>query len=128
MARQSTFALVAGLALAGCCHNGFDYPASPIALAQFHLPSKLHLRKQLNYGIVSRRRVTTKRLPISSGDASEFADEDLKKKLTICRGCEDSPPNNHPNSVWPKSASGNLTVDQVSTLFPNRSISSGGQR
>jgi len=65
--------------------------------------------------------------PPGDDASSQDADEELAKKLVICRGCE-PPADAKANSLWPKSAASYLTVDQVTRLFPGSTTVSGNAR
>jgi len=130
MAKRLAFAIVAGLSLGGCCHDGFGYSASHSStLAQLRpIPIPHHLKREKPRN-ASNSTVTSEDIPLSEDELSKSADDELRKKLVICRGCEQPEPDRQANSIWPRSpADGHLTVDQVSRLFPAQSPLSGGQR
>ena len=129
MARRLVIALSAGLSLGGCCHDGFGYSVSHSStLAQFHaIPKPHHLKRSKPRNAINST-ATSKDVPASEDELSQSASDELSKKLVICRGCEDPTPNDQANSIWPKSAAGNLTVGQVSRLFPAQTTVGGGLR
>lgn len=126
MARRLAIALAAGLLLGGCCHNGFGNSApDSSALARFRSMAKPHYVKRLKTRSTNDGTVATKDILPSQDELSESANNELRKKLVICHGCENLVPTDQPDSIWPKSSSG-LTVDQLSGLFPARSASGEG--
>src|SRR5579872_3180324 len=91
MDRQLTFVLAAGLSLSGCCHDGVWYPISHSMTQQQQLRpiAKPHHQKRSKPAIASNSLVTFKDFPASEDEFSQSAADELKKKLVICRGCED---------------------------------------
>lgn len=128
MARRLAIALAIGLSLGGCCHNGFgsSVPDS-IALARFRSMAKPHYVKRLKTRSINDSTVTSKDILPSQDELSESANNELRKKLVICQGCENLAPTDRPDSIWPKSSSG-LTVDQLSGLLPAQSALGEGTR
>jgi hypothetical protein len=126
-AKRLAIAIAAGVTLGGCCHDGFGYSHSN-ALAQFHPTPKPHFQKWSKPPTVSRNAAKPKEISANEDELSDSANAELRKKLVICRGCEDPPTNDPPKAVWPNSSVSNLTVDQVTTLFPGRPALRGRDR
>jgi hypothetical protein len=111
------FAIVATLSLGGCCRDGFAYSFShSSALAEVPpLPKPYHVRsakpRHRNKSIAAIKDIST-----NDDDAS--IDDELKRKLVICRGCDMAASGDQPSSIWPTSSAEHLTTDQVSRLFP----------
>lgn len=129
MAKRLVVALAAGLSLGGCCHDGFGYPVwHSNGLAQLRPIPKPHHLKRSKPANANTVTMAPKDIPASEDAFSQSAEDELRKKLVICRGCETPAPNDQTGSIWPTRASGYLTVDQVSKLFPDQSSSGGGPR
>lgn len=147
MARRLAFAIAAGLALGGCSHDGFGYsvPRSA-ALPEFaHQHVKLAKARNTSNTAVSSKETAedvspredelSKLKPYSREwhaalDAiNRAADDELKKKLIICRGC--AAPEDQTGSLGQKRrAGGYLSPDEASRAvsFPVEATSSGGLR
>lgn len=128
MARRLAVAIAAGLFLGGCCHDGLGYSAwHSSTLAEFGpAPKPLHVKR-------AKARNPSKPVMTSSEDSSasdDSADEELRRKLVICRGCEQPGLDDQANSIWPKRPADGyyLTVDEVSNLLPGQPILSGRRR
>src|ERR1700744_2251069 len=96
MARRLTFTIAAALALSGCCHDMGSYipPSEP---AKFASHPKPHHAKRTKPRHASSLEVTSNvSPPDENGDPkldtdaidaiNRVADDELKKKLGICRG------------------------------------------
>jgi hypothetical protein len=131
MARRFVFALAAGLSLGGCCHGEFGYSiARSTALAQFVARPKTHHHlKRAKPEIAINSMETSKGIPLGEDELSKSDDDQLKRKLVICRGC-DPPADDQANPIWPKAkASGySLTADEVSRLLLGQPVLSGSPR
>lgn|ERR1700722_5236447 len=129
------FAIAAGLALGGCCHDTGSYVPPSNARAEFGTLPKSHHVKRAR----SRR---TRNLAVSSKDTSpseeelskldpEAADDELRKKLVICRGCAEPAPDGQVSAIWPtRAAEGYLSIQKTlkSLSLPVEVTSSGGLR
>jgi hypothetical protein len=121
MARPVAFMIAAMLLLGGCCRNEFGYALSPSSsLAEFSPARKPHHVKRARIRKASNSTVASKE--VSSGD--DLDDEELRKKLVICRGCDQPEANDQSNSIWskPTTDSHYLTADEVSRLFPGQAV------
>jgi hypothetical protein len=145
MSRRLGFVIAAGLAVGGCCHDGFGYYV-PRSNAEFGAFPKSHYAKQAkarshsNPVVVSEdpgENELSKLRPYSKEwhdalDAiNRAADEELKRKLVICRGCTPPAPNDQTGSLGPKRAAGGyLSLDEASKplSLPHESTSSSGLR
>jgi hypothetical protein len=128
MARRLAFALAAGLSLGGCSHDIAARDPFLSARAEFGRAAVPHPVKRLKSRHADNAFISSKVTVPRADESLDSADDELSKKLVICRGCEDSAPNNQAHAIWPKSAGANLTVDQVSRLFPPQPVLSGGLR
>jgi len=128
MVRQLAFALAAGLSLGGCSHDIAARDPSLCARAEFGRAAMPYHVKRVKSRHADNALMSSKVIAPRADEAPESADDDISKKLVICRGCEDSAPNNQTSAIWPKSAGAHLTVDQVSTLFPAQPALGGGSR
>src|ERR1700733_9748583 len=139
MARRLAVAIAAGLALSGCCHEMGSYVPPSSELAKF-AHSKPHHAKRTKPRHASNLEVTSNvsppdenghpKLDADAIDAiNRAADDELKKKLGICRGCAQPAPNGQLNSIWPtRAAEGYLSIQKtLRTLsLPVNSTSSNG--
>jgi hypothetical protein len=132
MIRRCVVALAAGLSLGGCCHDGFGYSVSrSSALAQFvPRPKTHHHVKRAKNEIATTSMVTSKVISLDEDELSKSDDDQLKRKLVICRGCERPSADSQTISIWPevKANSYSLTADEVSRLLPGHPVLSGGSR
>jgi hypothetical protein len=149
MARRLAFAIAAGLALGGCCHDGmgfFDSRSS--VMAEFRPAAKPESVKRAKTRSTSSTELTSKDLSAGEDELSKLkpysrewrdaldainraADDELKRKLVICRGCTQPASDDQTGSLGPKRAPGGyLSLDEVSKSFslPPESTSSGGLR
>jgi hypothetical protein len=146
MTRRLAFAIAAGLSLGGCCHDGLGYFASRSStLAEFGPAPKPHHVKRAKAQNSSNPAVTSsKNISPSEDELSKLkpysrewhaaldainraADDELKRKLVICRGC--TAPDDQTGSLGPKRAAGGyLSPDEASRAvsLPLESTSSGG--
>jgi hypothetical protein len=149
MGRRLGFVIAAALALGGCCHDGYEYsvPRSSVR-AEFGALPKSHYGKQAKARSLSNAVVTSK--DISPGEdelvklrpyskewhvaldaINRAADEELKRKLVICRGCSPPVPDDQTGSLGTKRAAGGyLSLDTASKSLslPPEFTSSGGLR
>jgi hypothetical protein len=149
MSRRLGFVIAAGLALGGCCHDGVGYyvPRSN-AVAEFGALPKSHYAKQAKARSPGSAAVTSKDISPGEDELSKLrpyskewhaaldainraADEELKRKLVICRGCTPPTPDDQTGSLGTKRAAGGyLSLDEASKSLslPPESTSSGGLR
>jgi hypothetical protein len=121
IAKRFVWVLVTGLSLVGCCHREPGYPISHSnTSAQLRPIAKPHHPKRSKPIGVGNGTTTLKDATASEDELSEAVNDELRKKLVICRGCEDPPPSDRANFTWPNSTASHLTIDQVSTLFLGR--------
>lgn len=121
MAGRLAFAFAAGLALGGCCHDFRAYVPPSSARAEFGpIRNSGHVKRtrsrhasntaaSSHYTSLSEhefsRRETQSRERDSALDAVNQADDDdLRKKLVICRGCEQPATEDEVSAVWPTRA------------------------
>ena len=142
MARRLAFTIAAGLALSGCCHEMGSYVPPSNELAKFASHPKPHHAKRTKPRHASNLEVTSNvSPPDENGDPkldtdaidaiNRAADDELKKKLVICRGCAQPAPNGQLNSIWPtRAAEGYLSIQKTlrSLSLPVEVSSSGGLR
>jgi hypothetical protein len=145
MARRLAFAIGAGLALGGCCHDIGSYvpPSSTRAevgpLLKLHRAHRAKPRHTKYVGLTSNA-VSPSENGLSQLDPnskewnaaldaiSRAADEELKKRLIICKGCEQPVPGEQTGSIWPTRAdAGYLSIQKtLNSLFaPTASPSAG---
>jgi hypothetical protein len=128
MARQLAFALAAGLSLCGCSHEIAAHDPSLSARAEFGRAAVPHHVKRLKSRHADNALMSSKVIAPRADESPDSDDDEISKKLVICRGCEDSATNIQANAIWPKSVGAHLTVDQVSRLFPAQSALGSGLR
>ena len=133
MARQLAFALAVGLSLGGCSHDIAAHDPSLSARAEFGRVLRPHHAKRVKLRHVIKAQMPVEEITSRTDEPLDPAEDELSKKLVICRGCEEPAPSNPANALWPKSTVIHLTVDQVSTLFPTQKLSppqpmSGGRQ
>ena len=149
MSKRLGFVIAAGLALGGCCHDrvGYYVPRSN-AVAEISALPKSHYAKQAEARRPSNAVATSRDISQGEDELSKLrpyskewhaaldaingaADEELKRKLVICRGCTPPAPDDQTGSLGPKRAAGGyLSLDEASkslSLTPG-STSSGGLR
>jgi hypothetical protein len=128
MTRGLVVALAAGLALGGCCHDIGSHVPHSSAQAQFHPASKPHQLKRSKPRIAVDSTVTPTDIFQSEDELSQSAIDALRKKLVICRGCEDPAPNDVVSAVWPtRAAEGYLSLQKtLRSLSLPEATSSGG--
>jgi hypothetical protein len=140
MARRLAFTIAAGLALSGCCHDMGSYVPPSNELAKFASHPKPHHAKPTKPRHASNLEVTSNisrpnengvpKLDTDAIDAiNRAADDQLKKKQVICRGCAQQAPDGQSNSIWPtRAADGYLSIQKtLRTLsLPVNSTSSNG--
>jgi hypothetical protein len=118
MARQSAFALALVLFLGGCCHDRLGYSAMyPVKYAEIRPRPKSHRVKPARVRNANNSIVMFE--DALSGEYDASADDELKRKLVICRGCGPPTSDSRTSSIWPTSSASNFTVDQLSQLFPS---------
>jgi hypothetical protein len=148
MATRLAFAIATGLALGGCCHNIGSYVPPSNAHAEFGPLSKpLHVKRAISRHI-SNTAAASKAISQSGDklsnpdpDSKEWhdapdainsaADDGLKQKLVICRGCEQPAPDDPSSSIWPtRGAEGYLSIQRTlrSLSLPVETSSSSGLR
>jgi hypothetical protein len=140
MTRRLAFAIAAGLALGGCCHDiGAHVPASN-ARAEFGpLPKLSHLKRvrSRHTGNTAVSSISPSEDKLSRLDSKEWsaaedqaADDELRKKLVICRGCEQPATEDQVSVVWPtRAAEGYLSIQRtLRSLSLPEANSSGGSR
>jgi len=142
MARRLAFAIAAGLALGGCCHNGFEYsaPHSNSLTKLVPLPKTSHVKLTKARGIsetvtaskdpspkedeLSKLKPYSKEWHAALNAINQAADDELRKKLVICRGCELPASEDQVSSIWPKPTSGGyLSLDAASRFLSAESLS-----
>jgi hypothetical protein len=146
MARRLAFAIAAGLALGGCCHDMGSYVPPSNAQAKFVLLPKPHHMKRARPRHTANTEVTSNANPPSENELSKLApdskeqladldaidraaDDELRKKLVICRGCTQPAPDGQLSSIWPtRAAQGYLAIQKTlrSLSLPVESTSSRG--
>ncbi len=146
MARRLAFAIAAGLALGGCCHDMGSYVPPSNAQAKFVPLPKPHHLKRARPRHTANTEVTSNAIPPSEDELSKLdpvskerraaldaingaADDELRKKLVICRGCMQPAPDDQLSSIWPSRApQGYLAIQKTlrSLSLPVESTSSGG--
>jgi hypothetical protein len=140
MARGLAFTIVAALALGGCCHDIGSYVPPSNAQAKFAPRPKPHYAKRTKPRRASTLEVTSTVIPPNENGGPKLdtdaidainrvADDELKKKLVICRGCTQPAPDGQLNSIWPtRAAEGYLSIQKtLGTLsLPVNSNSSNG--
>ena len=147
MARRLAIAIAAGLSLGGCCHDGLGYSASHTTFSEFGPAPKPHHVKRTrarhtgdpivtsseeipqNEAELSRLKPYSREWHATLDAINRAADDELKRKLTICRGC--TAPDDQTGSLGPKhSAGGYLSSDEASRAvsLPLGPTSSGGPR
>jgi hypothetical protein len=134
MARLA-FAIAAGLALGGCCHNNGSYVPTSNARAEFGPLPKPHPVKRARSRPTSNTTVSSKDTSPGEEEFSkldpEAADDRLRKKLVICRGCAEPAPDDQVSAIWPtRAAEGYLSIQKTlrSLSLPVEVTSSGGLR
>jgi hypothetical protein len=135
MARGLAFTIAAGLALSGCCHDMGSYvpPSNKLAKFTSH-PKPHHARRASKLEVTSNvsrpNENGAPKLDTDAIDAINRADDDeLKRKLIICRGCAQQAPDGQSNSIWPtRAAEDYLSIQKtLRTLsLPVNSTSSDG--
>src|SRR5579883_1994011 len=114
MAKGSVVALAAGLALGGCCHDIAGHVPHSSAQAQFQPASKPRHVKRSKPRTAIDRTVTLTDIIQSEDELSPSAVDALRKKLVICRGCEDAAPDDVVSAVWPtRAADGYLSLQKT---------------
>ncbi len=128
MARRLVVAFAAGLALGGCCRDiGSHVPLSS-AQARLPLSSKPHHLKRSKPRMAVDGTVAPADIP-SEDELSQSAVDALRKKLVICRGCDDASPDEVVSAVWPtRAADGYLSLQKtLRSLSSPEGSSSGAQ-
>ena len=100
-------------------------------IAQFvPRPKTHHHVKRAKAKIATNSMVTSKVISLGEDELSKTDDDQLKRKLFICRGCEQPAADGQTNSIWPEAkANGySLTADEVSRLLPGHPVLSAGSR
>jgi hypothetical protein len=148
MARRLALAIAAALALGGCCHDFGSHVPISNAHAEFGLVSKLHHVKRARLRHISNTTVTSKAIPRGIAELSKsdpdskeaapdtidsVADDELRQKLIICRGCTEQPaPEDLSGSIWPtpRLAERYMSIQRTlrSLSLPVESSSSSGLR
>jgi hypothetical protein len=135
MARRLAFTIAAGLALSGCCHDMGSYIPPSSELAKFAFHPKPHHARRTKPRHASNLEVTNV-VPPGENEVSNLgtdaidainraADDELRKKLIICRGCAAAAEDGHISSIWPtRAAEGFLSIEK--TLRSLSSPSSNG--
>ena len=145
MARRLAFAFAAALALGGCCHDIRAYVPPSNALAEFGpIPKPSHVKRirsrhprkttLSSYDASPREHELSKLEPHSKEwdsavDAiNQAADDELRKKLVICRGCEQPVAEDQLSAVWPtRAAEGYLSLQRtIRSLSLPEAAPSGG--
>lgn len=129
MARGLVVALAAALALGGCCHDIAGHVPHSSAQAQFHPASKAHHLKRSKPQIAIDSTATPADIPPGEDELSQSAIDALRKKLVICRGCEESAPD-VVSAVWPtRAADGYLSLQKTlrSLSLPEATSGAGVQ-
>jgi hypothetical protein len=142
MAKRLIYAIVGGLALSGCCHDMGSYLPPSHTQAEFaSLPKPRHVKRAkpqhasntvLTSSVVHPSDDEFFKLDLDSMEAiNRAADDELKTKLVICRGCEQPAPDGQLNSIWPtRAAEGYLSIQRtLGTLsLPVNPTSSNGRQ
>jgi hypothetical protein len=144
MVRRLAYAIAAGLALSGCCHDIGSYVPTSNAQAKFApLPNSHHVKRSKP---TTNTMLTSDAIPPSEDELSKLdhgstewyaaldainraADDELRKKLVICRGCAQPATDVQLSSIWPtRAAEGYLSIQKtLRTLsLPANSTSSSG--
>ena len=146
MGRRLAFAVALGLALGGCCHDMGSYVPPSNAQTRFVLLSKPYHVKRARPRHTDTKELTSNATPLSEVEFSKLdpnskeryadldainraADDELRKKLVICRGCTQPAPNDQLSSIWPtRAAQGYLSIQRTlrSLSLPVESTSSSG--
>jgi hypothetical protein len=140
MARRLAFAIAVGLALGGCCHDiGAHLPPSN-ARAEFGIlsnPSHVKRVRSRHTGNTAASSIPPSEDQLSkldskewSADQEQIADDELRKKLVICRGCEQPATEDQVSAVWPtRAAEGYLSIQKTlrSLSLPEATLSSGSR-
>jgi hypothetical protein len=146
MARRLACAIAAAIALSGCCHDIGSYVPPSNAQAKFAPLPKFHHVKRSKP--ISNTTLTSNAIPPSGDELSNLdhgstewyaaldainraADDELRKKLVICRGCEQPVADIQLSSTWPtRAADGFLSIQKtLRTLsLPANSTSSSGTK
>ena len=144
MARLA-FAIAAGLALGGCCHDIGGHVPSPQVRAEFGPATKPnHVKRArsrparntaMSARDISRSEDALSKLDPNSEEwqstldaINRAADDELRKKLIICRGCEPPTVDDQVGAIWPtRAAEGYLSIQKTlrSLSFPEATSSSG---
>src|ERR1700722_15303093 len=115
MARRLAFTIAAGLALSGCCHEMGSYVPPSNEPSKFASHPKPHHAKQTKPRHASNLEVTSNAIPPSENGLAKLdtdaidainraADDELRKKLIICRGCAPAARDGYVSSIWPTRA------------------------
>ena len=152
MGRRLAFVVAAGLALSGCCPDGVEcsIPRSTNARAKLDALGPLPKPKQVKRAKArntSKTALTSKDHSPSDDELSKLkpyskewhaaldaieraADDELKRKLVICRGCMSPEPDDQTGSIAPKrAAEGYLSLETSrSVSLPLTPPSSDGLR
>ena len=140
MARGLAFTIAAALALGGCCHDMGSYVSPSNEPAKFASHPKPHHAKRTKPRYATSLEVTSSAIPPSENGAAKLdtdaidvinraADDELRKKLIICRGCARAAPDGYVSSIWPtRAAEGFLSIQKTlrSLSSPVESTSSNG--
>jgi hypothetical protein len=147
MARRLAFAIAAGLALSGCCHDIGSYVPPSNAQAKFSpLPKPHQVRHAKSQhtsnaavasnaispseDVLSKLAPDSKEWHYALDDINRAADDELRKKLVICRGCAEPAADDQSGSIWPpRPAEGYLSIQKTlrSLSLPVEPTSSGLQ-
>lgn len=146
MARRLAFAFAAALALGGCCQDIRGYVPPSNAREFGPIPKPKHVKRirsrhsskaslSSNHASPSEHELA-KLEPhskewVSALDAlNQAADDELRKKLMICRGCDQRVDEDQTSAVWPtRAADGYLSLQRtLGSLSLPEAAPSGGPR
>lgn len=147
MARRLAFAFVATLALGGCCQDIRAYVPPANARAQFgSIPKPSHVKRTRSRHTnnttfssydtfpsereLSRLEPHSKEWDAALDTINQAADDELRKKLVICRGCEQPVAEDQVVAVWPtRAADGYVSLQRTlrSLALPGAAPSGGLQ-
>ncbi|MGC2025558.1 hypothetical protein [Bradyrhizobium sp.] len=147
MARRLAFAFAAALALGGCCQDIKGYVPPSNARVEFGpIPKPKHV-KRVRSGHSSKATLSSSDASASEHELAKLephskewdsaldalnqaADDELRKKLVICRGCDQRVDEDQTSAVWPtRAADGYLSLQRtLGSLALPEAAPSGGPR